>query len=73
MLKAKRLNKIAKLNDNSEMDIVEKEILNAAIAGKFNIELDANLITSDIREKHKKKGFTLYYGDITTCVSWGNI
>ena len=73
MLKAKRLNKIAKLNDNSEMDIVEKEILNAAIAGKFNIELDANLITSDIREKLTKKGFTLYYGDITTCVSWGNI
>ena len=74
MLKAKHLNKISKLyNDKSELSIVEKEILNAAIAGRFDIELDNNLFNLDIREKLTNKGFTLYHGDITTCISWGNI
>lgn len=74
MLKAKHLNKISKLySDKSELGIVEKEILTAAIEGRFDVDLDNNLFDLDIREKLKNKGFELYHGDITTCVSWRNI
>ena len=76
MLKAKHLNKIAKSQsreDKTKADIIEKEILMAAMAGKYNVEVDSDLFDSDIREKLTQKGFTLYYGDVTTCISWGNI
>lgn len=77
MLKAKHLNKITKLYDsdnNSALSKIEKMVIEAAMNGKYDIEIVSDLLNDpDIREKLTNKGFTLYYGDMTTCVSWRNI
>ena len=76
MLKAKQLNKIAKLygnDNNSALNKIEKIVIEAAINGEYDVEIDNNLLDLDIRKKLANKGFTLYHGNITTGVSWRNI
>ena len=76
MLKAKQLNKITKLYDSdndSALSKIEKIVIEAAINGDYEVEIDNNLLDLDIREKLTNKGFTLYHGNITTGVSWRNI
>ena len=76
MLKAKHLNKITKLYDSdndSALSKIEKIVIEAAINGEYDVEIDNNLLDLDIRKKLANKGFTLYHGIITTGVSWRNI
>jgi hypothetical protein len=76
MLKAKHLYEISNLYDDvSNASKIEKMILEAANRGEYEIEIDSKLLdcSKGIREKLTKKGFTLFYGTVTTCVSWRNI
>ena len=76
MLKAKHLNKISKLydsNNDSVLSQIEKMMIENASKGRYEIEINNDLLDLDIQEKLTRKGFTFFYGNITTCVSWGNI
>ena len=76
MLKAKHLKKISKLygsDNNSVLNKIEKMIIQTASNGEYELEIDSNMLDSDIREKLTRKGFTLFYGNKSTCISWGNI
>ena len=76
MLKAKHLNEITKLyndDNDSALSKIKKIVIEAAINGEYEVEINNNLLDLDIREKLTNKGFTLYHGSITTGVSWRNI
>lgn len=74
MIKAKHLNKISKLhNDNSVLSKIEKKMIEAARKGEYEIEIDNELFDITIQQILTRKGFTLFYGNKTTCISWGNM
>jgi methyl coenzyme M reductase beta subunit len=71
MLKAKHLKKISNsANSKSKMAIIQNVLINAAMEGKTEVEINNRDIDYDIINNLVEKGYTYYQDDLSTNIKW---
>lgn len=71
MIKAKHLKKISdSANSQSKMTIIQNVLINAAMEGKTEVEINNHDIDCDIINNLVEKGYICYQDDLSTNVKW---